>query len=442
MSGAMDRVTEPLPAGDATGTALSFDPWWWRAAPLSRAQAPTPPPTRADVAIVGAGITGCVAAAHLARAGRHVVVLDAHAPGHGGATRNAGYVGRSLKHGLGELIARDGRARAVRAYRELGTAFDAVKETVAEFGIDCHYRQQGRLLLATSAAMRDAMVREYTLRADLLGERFDVVDRAAQRDEIATDHYHGGLRIDDHAGLHPGLYHAGLLQAARAAGASIHAHTPVRGIRRDADGFTLALDAARLVARAVVVVTNGYSGAAWPWLARRLVPFDAYQAVSAPIGEDRVRALLPGDRTFIDWNFDVDWFRRVPGDPSRLVFGGLTGGRDQDLGVMAQRLRARMLRIFPDLRDLRVEHVWTGRCAGTFDVEPRIGMHDGIHYAAGYCFVGVPMGTHFGRLLARRVLGAAGGESAFDLPLRTLPFYRGDPWWLPAVFRWMRRHDR
>ena len=38
---------------------------------------------------------------------------------------------------------------------------------------------------------------------------------AAQRDEIATDHYSGGVRIPDHAGLHPGLYHKGLLDAAR-----------------------------------------------------------------------------------------------------------------------------------------------------------------------------------------------------------------------------------
>jgi len=426
-------------AGDAS--ALSLDPWWWRAAPLSGERGGAVP-AHADVAIVGAGITGCVAAAHLARGGRHVVVLDAGDPGQGGATRNAGYVGRSLKHGLAELIARDGLDRALRAYRELGEAADAVADTVAGFGIDCHYRRQGRLLLATGPAMHAAMVREYALRERHLGERFEVVDRTVQRTEIASDHYFGGLRIDDHAGLHPGLYHAGLLRAARAAGATVLGHSPVRGIRHAGAGFELALAHGTLSAREVIVATNGYSGDAWPWLARRLIPFDAYQAVSAPLGADRVRALLPGDRTFIDWNFDVDWFRRVPDDPSRIVFGGLTGGRGRDLPTMASRLRARMLRIFPDLQDLRVDHVWTGRCAGTFDVEPRIGRHDGIHYAAGYCFVGLPMGTHFGRKLAWRVLGQPGGDSAFDRPLRTLPLYRGDPWWLPVVFRWMRRLDR
>ena len=54
------------------------------------------PPT-ADVAIVGSGYTALVAALHLARAGRSVLVLEADLAGHGAARRNAGYLGRTLK---------------------------------------------------------------------------------------------------------------------------------------------------------------------------------------------------------------------------------------------------------------------------------------------------------------------------------------------------------
>ena len=164
--------------------------------------------------------------------------------------------------------------------------------------------------------------------------------------------------------------------------------------------------------------------------------------VSAPLGAERVRAILPGDRTYIDWNFNVDWMRRAPGDPTRIIFGGLTGERDADLRIMAERLRHRLARVFPDLAELTFDHVWTGKCGGTFDITPRIGQHDGIHYAGGYCFAGVPMGTLFGLKLARRVLGARGGDSVFDTPPPAVPFYWGNPWFVPLAIRWMARHDR
>ena len=63
---------------------------------------------------------------------------------------------------------------------------------------------------------------------------------------------------------------------------------------------------------------------------------------------------------------------------------------------MAERLQQRLVRIFPDMAGIQFDHVWTGKCGGTFDITPRIGCHDGVHYGSGYCFAGVPMGTLFG----------------------------------------------
>ncbi|MCA3575240.1 MAG: FAD-binding oxidoreductase [Aestuariivirga sp.] len=421
--------------------SASFDPFWWRAAPREVRQHPAPP-AETDVAIVGSGITGLTAALHLARGGRQVTVFEAKEPGHGASTRNAGYVGRTLKHSFGEIMESHGLAQAKAVYGELMEAFQAVRETVEQENIACHYRQQGRLLLATSPAMQEAMAREFALRERHLGEPFETVSRAEQRDEIATGHYFGGVRIPDHAGLHPGLYHQGLLDRAREAGAAVCAFTPVLGFRREAEGFTVFLKGARVRARELVFATNGYGGREFPWLHRRILPFHAYQAVSAPLGENRVRSLLPGDRTFIDWNFNVDWMRIAPGDDTRIVFGGLTGEIDADLRIMGERLHQRLLRVFPELGDLAFDHVWTGKCGGTFDITPRIGCHEGVHYGTGYCFAGVPMGTLFGKKIARRILGQEGGESVFDTEPPAKAWYHGNAWFVPHAIKWMSRNDR
>lgn len=65
--------------------------------------------------------------------------------------------------------------------------------------------------------------------------------------------------------------------------------------------------------------------------------------------------------------------------------------------------------------------------------------NQGIRYKVGYCFAGVPMGTHLGRLIADKILGRGAEASIFaDRPFPTVPLYRGDPWFVPLVMHW---HD-
>src|SRR5688572_21283092 len=135
-------------APDVFTPACRLEPYWWRAAPHEN-EPPGNLPASVDVAIVGSGITGLTAALALARAGRSVLVLDAREPGYGASTRNAGYVGRTLKHTFGEIVKSLGLHQAVRVYRALMQAFVSVGEAVTAWNIACCSRQQGRFLMAT-----------------------------------------------------------------------------------------------------------------------------------------------------------------------------------------------------------------------------------------------------------------------------------------------------
>jgi glycine/D-amino acid oxidase-like deaminating enzyme len=424
-----------------TTASLDAEPYWWVAARPQNAPA-APLPARCDVAIVGSGITGLTAAIPLARAGRSVLVLEAGALGQGASSRNAGYVGRTLKHRFSKLIETAGLEQAVRIYRELQAAFEAVADTIRAEGIACGFAVRGRFIPAPSPAHYEGLAREFAAQERHLGVRFAMVPRSQQHRELGTDRYHGGAVVADLAGLHPALYHAGLLRSAVAAGVSFAPHTSVQTIQRSDEGCILATARGSVRAREVIVATNGYTGGATPWFARRLVPFDAYMIATEQISPELMDRVLPTRRTCIDWNNDALYIRPSP-DLSRVLFGGLTGTRAGDLRGKAARLEQTLKRTFPDLRNTSLTHVWTGRCAATFDMFPHLNRKGPITYAGGYCFAGVPMGTWLGRKAALGVLGSPEAATVFsELDFRALPLHRGGSWFVPAVMVYYRWQDR
>lgn len=421
---------------DLLTTDFRNAPYWWDAAPLAESAGGALAPSY-DAVIVGSGYTGLRAALTLARAGRSVAVFDKERPGYGASRRNAGFLGRTLKKSYVDLKAAKGAAHASAIYGDLSMAYESTLAFIEEEGIDCHAVRCGRLIAATSPAHHAGLERELAgMKADL-GLPYHMLPRGRMREEMATDLYDGGAVIPDLGSLHPGLYHRGLMERALSAGVSIFGNCEVTAIAprhvTTASGETRARD--------VVVATNGYTPKSLPWHARRVVPFVGYMAATEKLPPELLLKQLPHRRTVIDSNLDIDFFRPAPDSP-RLLFGGATANGLKDPAAIAALLHRRLARALPDLADVKLSHVWTGQCAGTFDMMPHIGCHDGIWYGMGYNFAGLPMGSFFGLKIAQKILELPAEPSAFEAAtFPTLPFYRGNPWFLPLAMRYFAWKD-
>jgi glycine/D-amino acid oxidase-like deaminating enzyme len=381
------------------------------------------------------------AALTLARAGRSVAVLDAGDPGEGASTRNAGYVGRSLKHSFREIMEQEGLERAKTVFRDMRAAFDHVFDLVQNEQIDCKLRQRGRFIAAQDQAQYDSLAREYELREKHLGEPFEMVARERLAGETGADGYIGGAVIPDHGTFHPGLYHQGLLDRVIAAGVEIHGHTPVTGLQRDGEDIVVRTSRGAVRACDAIVATNGYADKSLPWFRRRIVPFHGYMVATEPLPPGAMDRVSPQRRPFIEYTHNIFFMRPSP-DETRILFGGFTGGPVRNLKAKAARLHKALGRLIPDLAPVRLSHAWTGKCAASFDMYPHIGRHDGVHYAMGYCFAGVPMGTWMGRKAALKVMGDKEGATAFDtLPFRHPIWYRGNPWFVPLYMKYFDWKD-
>ena len=430
-----DRLTEPILAED-----FRAEPWWWHAAPRPR-EAPAPLPAETDAVIVGSGYTGLSCALTLARGGRDVAVLEADVPGFGASSRNAGFVGKVCKHGLGELADALGESKAVAIYRELGAAWDYVAELVEHEQIACHFTRCGRFVATATAKQYEALARDLELKERLLGEPFEMVPHAEQRREIGSERFRGGAVMPSLGSIHPGLYHLGLLERVRNAGAAVFGSTRVTGVRRERGGFEVRTARGTVRAREVIVATNGYTGRATPWQYRRVVPFRGFMIATEKLSTEQLERALPGHRTYHDYVNNIDFLRRAPDEP-RILFGGLTGTMTDDLALMGARLRARLVATFPELEGVRLSRAWSGYCAGTFDLWPHIGVEDGIHYAMRYCYAGLPMGTWLGHKVAAHILGRNDRRTAFaERPFPTRFGFRGGSWPVPLAMAWYNFQD-
>jgi len=412
---------------------ISVAPLWMDNVALpSRAEQPLP--ANVDVLIVGAGYTGLSAARETAAAGRSTLVLDAAGPGGGCSGRNGGQVAYSIKPSFHALKALHGADLALRICQEGRRAVEYLRQLACEENVDCGWREQGGFYGAHTRRHFAEMARDARNQPPGLEQRIDVVPRAEQRREIATDFYHGGLVYPDDASVDPVRLLLALLGRARGSGATVVHHCAVDAIKASRNGFEVLTAAGVVQARKVLLATNGYSGSLSPWHRRRIIPIGSYQIATEPLGVEHIRALIPNGRNIGDSRRVVVYFRPSP-DGERIIFGGRASLSEKNPLACVPRLRAMMTRIFPQLKSVGISHAWVGWVAYTFDTLPHLGQRDGIYYCMGYCGQGVPLATYFGKRIGQQMMDLDEGRTAFDgLRFSSRPFYFGVPWFLaPSV---------
>jgi len=268
------------------------------------------------------------------------------------------------------------------------------------------------------------------------------VPRHEQRSQLGTDAYFGGVVFSAHCSVHPGKFHRELLRLALAEGVQVVGQCRVTRIARTASGFRVETAKGPVEARDVIVATNGYTTALTPWLQRRVIPIGSYIIATEELPEATIDTLFPGDRIASDTCKVVYYYRASP-DRKRVLFGGRVSASETTPLAGAARLRQDMCRIFPELEGVGLSHAWSGTVAYSFDELAHTGVHDGVHYAMGYCGSGVSMAPYLGMRAGQKVLGLQEGVTAFDgLPFPTRPLYQGKPWFLPAAVAWYRWKDQ
>ncbi len=418
-------------------------PWWWEWWHPSN-ELSQDPPARTDVLVIGAGYGGLSAALEIARSGGEVTVLERGDFGVGASTLHGGAVNGGTTLGKGysgkHAASTDLMAAMLRNSAE---ALTQVETVIKREGIECYWRITGRFAGAFTPRHYAEMAEKVDTYNEAAGAGARMVAREQQREEIASDYYHGGMVVERSGQLHPALYYGGLLQASASAGAKLCANTDAQRIERNAaGGFTVSTSKGQIEAREVVIATNGYTGDVTPNLKRRLVPVASHIIATEELPEDLAQSLIPKGRTVSDSKRVLCYYRLSP-DGKRVLFGGRARFTQAPPEVSAPVLHRYMIERWPQLRGYQVTHAWTGNVAFAFDYLPHMGQDNGMHYLLACNGSGVAMMSYLGHQTGRKIVaGSNQPVNSFDgRPFPTVPFYTGNPWFLPLVGSWYRTRD-
>ncbi|MEO7386004.1 MAG: FAD-binding oxidoreductase [Gammaproteobacteria bacterium] len=372
-------------------------------------------PTTADVCVVGAGYTGLSTALHLAERGYSVVVLEGRRVGWGASGRNGGQLGTGQRRDEGELEARFGRDTARQLFQLAIAGRDLVRELISRHAIDCDLTPGQILCAAKPDHLKDLHDRAVKLEQDYAYPHQRVLGRQELRQLVDSPVYHGGVMDSGAAHLHPLNYALGLARAATAAGVRIHEQSLVTG-HSGSGPVLVRTSQGEVSARFLVLACNGYLGALEPGIADRIMPINNFLLATAPLGP-LARSLIADPACVHDTLFVVNYFRLSP--DGRLLFGGgETYGRRYPADLK-HFVRQPLLRVFPQLAAVPIDHAWGGTLAITMNRLPHVGrLAPTVYFAQGYSGHGVSTATLAGQLLAEAIAGTA---ERFDVFARLPP---------------------
>lgn len=377
----------------------------------------------ADVCVIGGGFSGVNTALELAERGLSVVLLEAQRIGWGASGRNGGQLIRGLGHdvsGVKRWVGEEG----VRYLQQAGTeSVDIVRQRVQHHGIDCDLRWGYCDLANTVSHWRGLQEELQALTSQGYPHPLRLVEKEALHEVVNSSVYAGGL-IDMGSGhLHPLKLILAEARLAEENGAVLYEASPVQRIDRGANVHVFT-EHGQVTARHVVLACDAFLNTLEPALNGKLLPAGSYIIATEPLGEERVRALIPQNMALCDQRVALDYYR-LSAD-HRLLFGGACNYSGRDPKNIADYMRPKMERVFPQLKGVGIDYQWGGMIGISANRFPQIGYvpsAPNIYYAQGYSGHGLNV-THFAaRIIAQAI--AEKDSRAIDLfakvPHRTFP---------------------
>lgn len=360
-----------------------------------------------DVAVIGGGYTGLSAALHLHQGGAKVAVLEAEEIGFGGSGRNVGLVNAGMWVMPDDLPKELGDVYGERLLNTLGNAPSLVFDLVNKYGIDCMAIKNGTLHCAVGESGYKE-IKDRFQQWKVRGASVFLLDAKETAKRTGTTAYTGAL-LDMRAGtIQPLSYARGLAQAVIAEGTPIYTKSAISEVK-DLGGSAWQLKTKTghtVTAKWAVVATNAFTNmnGLWQDIRRELIHLPYFNLATEPLPLHIREQILPGLEGAWDTKQVLSSYRY--GADGRLVFGSVGALADTGLKIHENWGKRELLRLFPQLEQVKFDSEWYGWIGMTTNALPRF--HELARNTVAFCGYngrGIAPGTVLGKELSQLILG-------------------------------------
>jgi glycine/D-amino acid oxidase-like deaminating enzyme len=371
----------------------------------------------ADVAIVGGGITGCLAAHALAHAGLRVIVLEADRIGRGSTAASTALIMQEPDVDFRDLAERHGNGHARSVWMWSRRSVRGFTTLLRRNHIAASLESVPSVYWTRDDTIAKDLRRELSRRRRA-GIKGAWLSAEALRHATGI-HGAGGIMTPRNAQVDPYRACIGVASLARSAGARLFEHSHVTRVTGGRTGVRVALPDGEIVADWAIIAT-GYATEEFKPLAGRFRMTNTYVITTPPLTAALRRQVGLARAMLWDTDDPYHYARWTP--DNRLILGGedeprkRTGDRHAALNRHARTLASHLASLFPALTEIEPAYAWEGLFATTPDGLPYIGPHRRYPrqlFALGYGGNGMTFGYMAAEILTRYVLGKETGEDGF-----------------------------
>lgn len=351
-----------------------------------------------DVIVVGGGYAGLTTALELARAGKSVVVFEAHKIGWGASGRNGGFVGAGFSQSLPKLVDTLGRDPAATLFHLSQAGAEYVRQQAEIMGGDIILGNGG--LSALRHHDPDSIKQAMTLK-DAYGEETRHVRRDELRQLLKTNCYFEAIESPRTFHIQPLSYALGLARLVREAGGIIVEDCPMSALVKYKSQWRVRAGSEVYDGQHLVLAGGSYMANLYPRLNHAILPVATYVIATEPMAATLDTA-IQYHGCISDTRRAGDYYRRLP--DGSLLWGGRITTRRSEPRQLAHMLKKDIRKIYPQLGDFKVAYAWSGLMAYATHKMPIIGqLEKGLWCATAFGGHGLNTTAMAGQLIASAI---------------------------------------